>query len=66
MGKYHCVGYALLYPIKIVIVFLEKDVVKILTEILRGIESRYDMELEQIGMDRDYIRLLLVCIQRYR
>ena len=37
---------------------LDKEVVEIITETAIGIQERYDIELERLGMDNDHIHVL--------
>ncbi len=48
----------MVFPVKYRKVLLDKDVVRIIVETAKGIEERYDIEMERIGCDKDHIHLL--------
>ena len=58
---YHCVWqihYHIVFPMKYRKALLEKEVEDIIIETTHGIDSRYEMEIEKIGMDKNHIHLL--------
>ena len=52
------VHYHVVFPVKYRKVLLKEAVCITLWETLRGIEERYDIEFEQIGLDGDHIHIL--------
>ena len=67
MGKgevqkgYHCVWqihYHIVFPVKYRKVLLDKMVIKIIEETAEGIQERYAIEMEALGMDKNHIHLL--------
>ncbi len=48
----HCV------PLKYRKALLDEEVVRIIVEVVHGIEDRYELEFEGLGCDRDHIHLL--------
>jgi len=46
------------FPVKYRKAILDKEVVGIIRETARGIEERYEIEIEAMGMDKDHIHLL--------
>jgi len=46
------------FPVKYRKALLDKEVVKIITETVKGIEQRYAIEIEAMGMDKDHIHIL--------
>jgi len=52
------VHYHVVFPVKYRKVLLKEAVCITLWETLRGIEERYDIEFEQIGLDGDHINIL--------
>ena len=58
---YHCawqIHYHIVFPVKYRKALLEGDVVRIIRETAKGIEERYAIEFEAIGMDKDHIHIL--------
>ncbi|MBI5197869.1 MAG: IS200/IS605 family transposase [Nitrospirae bacterium] len=58
---YHCawqIHYHIVFPVKYRKALLEREVVEIIRETAKGIEERYEIEIEAMGMDRDHIHLL--------
>jgi putative transposase len=58
---YHCawqIHYHIVFPVKYRKVLLEEDVVEIIKETACGIEERYAIEFESLGMDKDHIHIL--------
>ena len=47
-----------MFPVKYRKVLLDKDVVEIIRETAVGIQERYEIEMERMGMDNDHIHLL--------
>ena len=67
MGKgevqkgYHCawqIHYHLVFPVKYRKALLDKMVIKIIEETAEGIQERYAIEMEALGMDKNHIHLL--------
>jgi putative transposase len=46
------------FPVKYRKALLDKDVVEIIRETAIGIQERYEIEIERMGMDNDHIHLL--------
>ena len=58
---YHCawqIHYHLVFPVKYRKALLEPAVVEIIKETTQGIQERYEIEMEAMGMDDDHIHLL--------
>jgi len=58
---YHCVWqihYHIVFPVKYRKALLDKMVIKIIEETAYGIQERYAIEIEALGMDKDHIHLL--------
>jgi putative transposase len=58
---YHCawqIHYQLLFPVKYRKALLDEIVIKIIEETAIGIQERYAIEMEALGMDKDHIHLL--------
>jgi len=59
---YHCawqIHYHLVFPVKYRKALLDKMVIKIIEETAKGIQERYAIEMEALGMDKNHIHLLL-------
>jgi putative transposase len=57
----HCawqIHYQLVFPVKYRKVLLDEMVVRIIEETAIGIQERYAIEMEALGMDKDHIHLL--------
>ena len=57
---HHCVWqihYHIVFPVKYRKALLDDEVEKIIKETTVGIEERYDIEMEALGMDKDHIHL---------
>ena len=57
----HCVyssHYHIVFPVKYRKALLRGDIERSLYEISKGIEERYDLEIEKLGADNDHIHLL--------
>ena len=57
----HCawsIHYHIVFPVKYRRVLLDSDVVEIIRDTAIGIQERYEIEIEQMGMDNDHIHLL--------
>lgn len=68
MGKgevqkgYHCawqIHYHIVFPVKYRKALLDKMVIRIIEETAYGIQERYAIEIEALGMDKNHIHLLL-------
>jgi len=58
---YHCawqIHYHLVFPVKYRKALLDKMVIKIIEETAEGIQERYAIEMEALGMDKNHIHLL--------
>ena len=58
---YHCawqIHYHIVFPVKYRKALLDKEVVEIIKESAIGIEERYAIEIEAMGMDKDHIHIL--------
>lgn len=58
---YHCawqIHYHIVFPVKYRKTLLDNEVVEIIREIAIGIEERYEVEMEALGMDKDHIHIL--------
>lgn len=58
---YHCawqIHYHIVFPVKYRRGLLDKEVVEIIKETAIGIEERYAIEIEAMGMDKDHIHIL--------
>ena len=58
---YHCawqIHYQLVFPVKYRKALLDKMVIKIIEETAIGIQERYAIEMEALGMDKNHIHLL--------
>lgn len=58
---YHCawqIHYHIVFPVKYRKALLDNAVVEIIRETARGIEERYEIEIEAMGMDKDHIHVL--------
>ena len=58
---YHCawqIHYHIVFPVKYRKALLEEEVVEIIKETAIGIQERYAIEFEALGMDRDHIHIL--------
>ena len=57
----HCawqIHYHLVFPVKYRKALLDKLVIKIIEETAEGIQERYAIEMEALGMDKNHIYLL--------
>lgn len=58
---YHCawqIHYHIVFPVKYRKALLDGDVVEIVRETAIGIQERYEIEIEAMGMDKDHIHIL--------
>ena len=58
---YHCawqIHYHIVFPVKYRKALLDEEVVEIIRETAIGIQERYDIEVEALGMDSDHIHVL--------
>lgn len=58
---YHCaysIHYHIVFPVKYRKALIDEEVVKTIQETAIGIEGRYPIEIEAMGMDRDHVHLL--------
>ena len=58
---YQCawqIHYHIVFPVKYRKALLEEEVVEIIKETAIGIQERYAIEFEALGMDRDHIHIL--------
>ena len=64
---YHCayqLHYHIVFPVKYRKPLLSDEVVVAIKEILLVIEEQYEIEMEQIGCDRDHIHVLCSAHQK--
>lgn len=57
----HCVftaHYHLVFPVKYRRALLKNEIERSLFDISKGIEERYDLEIEKLGADNDHVHLL--------
>ena len=57
----HCawqIHYHIVFPVKYRKALLDSDVVEIIRETAAGIQERYEIVMERMGMDNDHIHLL--------
>ena len=47
-----------MFPVKYRKALLDEEVVKIIQETAQGVQERYEIEIERVGMDRDHIHIL--------
>ncbi len=58
---YHCVWqihYHIVFPVKYRKALLDKEVVEIIKQTALGIQERYAIEIEAMGMDKDHIHIV--------
>lgn len=58
---YHCawqIHYHIVFPVKYRKALLDEEVTEIIRETAEGIQERYEIEIEAVGMDMDHIHLL--------
>ncbi len=58
---YHCawqIHYHIVIPVKYRKALLDKEVVQIIKQTALGIQERYAIEIEAMGMDKDHIHIL--------
>ncbi len=58
---YHCawqIHYHIVFPVKYRKALLDREVEEIIRETVIGIQERYEIEIEALGMDRDHIHIL--------
>lgn len=58
---YHCawqIHYHIVFPVKYRKSLLDEEVVQIIKETVVGIQERYEIEMEMMGMDGNHIHLL--------
>ena len=59
--RYHCawqIHYHIVFPVKYRKALLDDEVVEIIMRTAVGIEQRYAIEIEAMGMEKDHIHLL--------
>jgi putative transposase len=64
----HCTydtHYHLVFPIKYRKALLNADVVATMRETMKGIEERYDLNIEQFGDDKNHVHLLVSFHPKY-
>jgi putative transposase len=57
----HCawsIHYQIVFPVKYRKALLDREVVEIIRATAEGIQERYEIEMERMGMDNDHIHLL--------
>ncbi len=58
---YHCawqIHYHIVFPVKYRKALLDREVVEIIRDTAVGIQERYEIEIEALGMDKDHIHVL--------
>jgi putative transposase len=58
---YHCawqIHYYIVFPVRYRKALLDDGVVQIIRQTAMGIEQRYSIDIEAMGMDKDHIHLL--------
>jgi REP-associated tyrosine transposase len=58
---YHCawqIHYHIVFPVKYRKALLDKEVIEIIKQTAIGIQERYAIEIEAMGMDKDHIHIL--------
>jgi len=58
---FHCayqIHYHIVFPVKYRRALLYEDIEKIVVETAKGIEERYEIEMEAVGCDKNHIHLL--------
>jgi len=58
---YHCawqIHYHIVFPVKYRKALLDTEAVEIIRETAIGIQERYEIEIEAMGMDKDHIHIL--------
>ena len=64
----HCAydtHYHLVFPVKYRKALLSTEIVATMREIMKGIEERYDLTIEQFGDDKNHIHLLVSFDSKY-
>ena len=65
---YHCAydtHYHIVFPVKYRKALLSDDIAKHIKEISKGLEERYEFQIEQIGCDLDHVHLLMSFHPKY-
>ena len=65
---YHCawqIHYHIVFSVKYRKALLDKMAIKIIEETAEGIQERYAIEMEALGMDKNHIHLLSSSHPRY-
>ena len=65
---YHCayqLHYHIVFPVKYREALLSEEIVQAVKEIALEIQERYEIEMEQIGCDRDHIHVLCRAHPKY-
>ena len=65
---YHCayqLHYHIVFPVKYRKALLSEEVVQAIKDIALEIQERYEIEMEQIGCDRDHIHVLCSAHPKY-
>ena len=65
---YHCAydsHYHIVFPVKYRKALLSDGVTKVLKEISKGLEERYELDIDQIGCDQNHIHILVSFHPKY-
>lgn len=66
--SYHCVyniHYHFVFPVKYRKALLDKNIEGYFLDICKGIQERYEIEFEQIGLDNDHVHVLCSTSPKY-
>jgi len=66
--EYHCVHqfhYHIVFPVKYRKALLSEPIVQTMKEIVEQISERYELEVEELGCDKDHIHLLCNFYPKY-
>ena len=66
--SYHCVyriHYHFVFPVKYRKALLNKNIEQYFLDVCKGIQERYEIEFEQIGLDKDHVHVLCSATPKY-
>ncbi|MFI5304053.1 MAG: IS200/IS605 family transposase [Nitrospiria bacterium] len=66
--SHHCVyeiHYHFVFPVKYRKALLDKEIERYFIEICRGIQERYGIEFEEVGLDIDHVHVLCSALPKY-
>ena len=64
----HCVykiHYHFVFPVKYREALLDKDIERYFVDICKGIQERYEIEFEEVGLDIDHVHILCSSAPKY-